>query len=259
MSIHPSAIIDPRAKIHETAVVGPFCVIGPDVTIGPGNQLANNVTIQGRTEIGPDNRIGAFATLGMPAQDKTNRDDDCQTLIGQGNDIREYVSVHRGTDKGGGITRIGDFNQIFVYSHFAHDTQVGSKCMFANCTTLAGHVIIGDCVVTGGFAGFHQFTRVGSYCMIGAMSALFQDAPPYVICTGPRAQAKGINLIGLQRNGFDETQTDLVQEVYNRYFCSGLIPAKALAAVEEISDNSELFTRFIDFGKTSKRGLVTRG
>ncbi len=259
MTIHPTALVDSKAELGKDVTIGPFCIIGPEVTIGDGCEIENNVSIKGKTTLGKKNRIGSFCTLGFPAQDKTHRDDDGITIIGDENDIREYVSIHRGTEKDRGITQIGNRNQIFVSSHFAHDTTVGDDCMLANCTTLAGHVSLGNRVVTGGFAGVHQFCRIGDFSMVGAMTAVYQDVTPYVICTGSRGKVYGLNIVGLKRAGLSEEDVIQAQNLYNQYFCSGLVPAQALAAIEKISDGSQVFERFINFIKASKRGIATMG
>ena len=259
--IHPTALVDPKAQLDSTVEVGPYSVIGPDVRIDAGTILGNHVTVQGKTTIGAKNRIGAYTSIGMPAQDKEHWPDDCLVEIGAENDIREYVSIHRGTFKHGepGVTRIGNKNQIMVYSHFAHDTEVGSHCMMANNTTLGGHVRFGSYVVTGGLSAYHQFTRVGDYAMVGGMSAGFQDVPPYCVCSGPRGQIYGINRVGLSRNGFSPEQVEAVQKLFDKYFKSGQVPSRALANLEKASDGSELYTRFIDFIKASKRGIASKG
>ncbi len=259
MQIHPTALVDPHAKLAEGVTIGPYAVIGPEVEVGKETKIENNVTLKGKTQIGERNYIGSYSTIGFPAQDKACRHDNGRVVIGHDNDIREFVSIHTGTSKEEYLTQIGNHNQIFVYCHFAHDTSLGDHCMLANNTTLGGHVKIGSHVVTGGLSAYHQFTRVGDYAMIGGMSAMYQDVPPYLMCSGSRGKAYGINVIGLKRQGFGNEEVERIQEIYNTYFCSGLIPAKALAAVETLSNGSEIYHRFIDFVKSSKRGLITRG
>ncbi|MDT8446949.1 MAG: acyl-ACP--UDP-N-acetylglucosamine O-acyltransferase [bacterium] len=259
--IHPMALVDKKAELGKDVEIGPFSVIGPDVVIGDGTVVGNHVTVQGRTTIGKKNRIGAYTSIGMPAQDKEHWPDDCLVEIGDENDIREYVSVHRGTFKHDepGVTRIGNKNQIMVYSHFAHDTEVGSYCMMANATTLGGHVRFGSYVVTGGLSAYHQFTRVGDYAMVGGMSACFQDVPPYCVCSGPRGHIYGINRVGLQRNGFSGEEVEQVQRLFDQYFKSGKVPSQAFKAIEAASDGSLLMTRFIEFIRNSKRGIASKG
>jgi len=260
MSIHSTAIVDKKAELASDVIIGPYSIIGPEVKIGKGTEIANNVTIKGKTEIGERNLIGSYSTVGFPPQDKATRfETEGRVKIGDDNDIREYVSIHCGTSKEQHLTQIGNNNQIFVYCHFGHDTSLGDNCMLANNSTLGGHVQIGSNVVTGGLSAYHQFTRVGDYAMVGGMTAIFQDVPPYVTCTGSRGKAFGVNVIGIKRRGFSDEEVEQVQEIYNTYYCSGLVPAQALATVENMSDGSELFTRFIHFVKQSSRGLVTRG
>lgn len=258
IEIHPTAIVDPKAELAEGVKIGPYSIIGPEVKIGAGTEVENHVTIKGDTTIGSNNRIGAYSSIGFGPQDKQYRDYPGRVIIGDDNDIREYVTVHLGTGKEDGLTQLGSGNQIFVHCHFAHDTRLGDNCMLANSTTLAGHVKLGSRVVTGGFAGFHQFTRVGDFCMVGAFSGVYQDIVPYSMSTGSRAKIQGLNTVGLQRNGFDSDQIARIQGIFDTYFSSGLVPGKALEAVEKLSDGSELYSRFIDFVKGSKRGLITR-
>ncbi|OGG97928.1 MAG: acyl-[acyl-carrier-protein]--UDP-N-acetylglucosamine O-acyltransferase [Candidatus Lambdaproteobacteria bacterium RIFOXYD12_FULL_49_8] len=257
--IHKTALVDSKAELDPSVEVGPYALIGPEVKIQAGTVIAGHVTIQGKTEIGKNNQIGAYCTIGLPAQDKACRNDPGRVVIGDHNDIREYVSIHRGTTKEQLLTQLGSGNQIFVYSHFAHDTELGDNCMLANNTTLGGHVKFGSNIVTGGLSAYHQFTRVGSFAMVGGMTAIYQDVPPYMLCSGGRGVAYGINRVGLQRNGFSSAQVAQIQGIYNQFFASGLVPSKALAAVKSDSDGSMIYQRFIDFIEGSKRGIVAKG
>jgi len=259
--IHPTAIIDPKAELGSGVSVGPYSVIGPDVTIGDDTVIGNLVTVQGKTSIGKKNRIGAYTSIGMPAQDKEHWADDCLVKIGDENDIREYVSIHRGTYKHGepGVTQIGSHNQIMVYCHFAHDTEIGDYCMLANNSTLGGHVRFGSYIVTGGLSAYHQFTRVGSYAMVGGMTACFQDVPPYCMCTGPRGMIYGINRVGISRNGFNAEQVGQIQDVYNRYFSSKKVPSMALKDIINQPGAPAVWERFIGFVQSSVRGIAPKG
>jgi len=259
--IHPTAIIDPKAELGAGVAVGPYTVIGPEVVIGDETVIGNMVTLQGKTTIGKKNRIGAYTSIGMAAQDKEHWVDDCLVDIGDENDIREYVSIHRGTFKHDepGITKIGSHNQIMVYCHFAHDTTLGDNCMLANNSTLGGHVHFGSNIVTGGLSAYHQFTRVGSYAMVGGMSACFQDVPPYCMCTGPRGMIFGINRVGLSRKGFDTEQIAQIQDLYNRYFASKKVPSKAFQEILQVKNPPEVWGRFIQFIETSVRGIAPKG
>ena len=256
--IHPTALVEKNCQLGGNVTIGPFSMIGAEVRIGDNTVIGNHVTIQGKTELGSHNVIGPYTSIGLSAQDKQHRNEPTRVKIGNYNEIREYVSIHRGTLGGVGITQIGDHNQIFISSHCAHDTSVGDYCMLANVTTLGGHVQIGSHVVTGGLSAMHQFCRVGDYAMVAGTTAIYQDVPPYVLCSGSRALAYGINQIGLQRNGFSVEEIATVKRLYDLFFSQGLIPKQALAKIElELEDNM-VRNRFIDFIKNSKRGLISQ-
>ena len=256
--IHETAIVDSKAEIGANVTIGPYSVIGPDVKIGDDTLIENHVTIKGKTTIGQRNSIGPYTSIGLSAQDKHHRNEPTLVEIGNDNEIREYVSIHRGTFGGKGITRVGDNNQLFVSVHLAHDTSVGDNCMLANNTTLGGHVQIGSSVVTGGLSGFHQFTRIGDFAMLGGYSVAYQDVPPYMMCTGTRAQLLGLNLIGLERNGFDKVGIEEIQKIYNIYFTSGVVPKKALELLKTEIKPGPILDRFVDFVSETKRGIISK-
>lgn len=256
--IHPTAIVDPKAEIAEGASIGPYTVIGSEVVVGEGSVIENHVTIAGKSTIGRDNSIGPYVSIGLSAQDKAHRNEPTRVEIGDGNEIREYVSIQRGTLGGTGITKIGSFNQIMVYAHFAHDTRIGDHCMLANATTLGGHVQIGSYVVTGGLAAMHQFCRVGDYAMVGGLSGVYQDVPPYLTCTGPRAKVYGINHLGLKRAAFSPEEIAHIQKIYDIYFCRGLISKKAIETLEKEIDCEKVTAPFVDFVRQSNRGILPK-
>ncbi len=258
-TIHTTALVDKRAQLGKEVKIGPFTIIGPNVELGDKTSVENHVTIQGKTKIGQNNSIGPYTSIGLSAQDKDHKNEPTRVEIGDFNDIREYVSIHRGTLGGIGFTRIGSHNQLFVSTHFAHDTLVGDHCMFANATTLGGHVQIGSYVVTGGLSAMHQFCRVGDYAMIAGTTAIYQDVPPYTLCSGARAQAFGINKIGLERNGFSQKEIGMVQQLYDLYFTKGLIPKRSLLKIEDEVEDNEIRERFTSFIKKTKRGLISMG
>jgi UDP-N-acetylglucosamine acyltransferase len=202
------AVIDPRAVVHEGArlgsdvVVGPFCVIGPEVAIGDRTRLGSHVVIDGRVSLGPDNAISPFVSLGGPPQDLKYAGEPTEVTIGARNRICEYVTVSRGTKGGGGITRIGDDNLFMAYAHIAHDAVVGSRIVFANAATLAGHVTVGDDATIGAFSAVHQHCRVGRHAYIGGFSVVTQDALPFAKTVGHKPACYGLNRIGLERKGF---------------------------------------------------------
>ncbi len=257
--IHETAIVDRQAVIGKNVTIGPYTIIGPEVVIGDDNIIDNHVTIKGRTTIGSGNTIAPYVSIGLSAQDKAHRNEPTEVIIGDKNEIREYVTIHRGTLGGTGVTRLGNDNELFVSVHLAHDTSVGDHCMLANNTTLGGHVQVGSHVVTGGMSGFHQFCRIGDYAMLGGYSAAYQDVPPYMICTGTRAQLLGLNLVGLERNGFSSEQIKEVQKIYNIYFDSGLVPKMAIETVKRQVTAGPVLDRFLDFIETTKRGIISKG
>ncbi|MDH5559906.1 MAG: acyl-ACP--UDP-N-acetylglucosamine O-acyltransferase [Deltaproteobacteria bacterium] len=256
--IHATAIVDSKAKLGKGVQVGPYSIIGEQVVIQDYTVIENHVTIKGDTVIGKNNSIGPYVSIGLPAQDKAHRNEDTKVIIGDDNEIREYVSIQKGTLGGTGITQIGSHNQIMVYAHFAHDTSVGDNCMFANATTLGGHVQMGSNIVTGGLSAFHQKCKVGDYAMVGGLSAAYQDVPPYVLCTGTRAKLFGINRIGLKRNGFTPEEIHQVDQIYNIFFCRQLVPSKALEVLKKELEDNEISRRFANFVMNSTRGLVGR-
>src|SRR3954454_22545945 len=186
MPIHPTAILDPGAQIAESADIGPSCVIGADVQIGAGTRLMANVYVEGITSVGSDNIFFPYSTVGVAPQDLKYRGERSQTHIGSRNKIREFVTIHRGTEGGGMITRISDDTLLMAYTHVAHDVQLGSHTVLANGVTLAGHVLVGDWAVIGAFSGVHQFCRVGRHCMIGGYSVVTKDVLPFSTAVNPR-------------------------------------------------------------------------
>lgn len=261
MTIHQTAVVDPMAQIHETAEIGPYAIVEGKVTIGEDTVVDAHAMISGPTTIGARNKIGPFTTIGSPPQDMHYKGEPTELIIGDDNQIREYVSIHRGTVSGKGKTVIGNQNMIMAYSHIAHDCVVGDKVILANTATLAGHVEIGDNVNLGGFVGIHQFCRIGTFSYIGGMSGISLDVPPFVILSGTRNRMRitGINKIGMRRNGMSRESIGKVEQAFKIIFRSPqLLLNDALAKVqEEIPDCSEV-NAMIEFFQTSKRGVVKR-
>lgn len=257
-NIHPTAVVDNKASIGNNVTIGPYSVIGPEVIIDADTTVENHVTIKGKTTIGKRNSIGPYSSIGLSAQDRSHRNEPTEVIIGDDNEIREYVSINRGTLGGTGVTRVGNDNQIFISVHMGHDTSIGDRCMLANMTTLGGHVQIGSHVVSGGMSGFHQFCRVGDYAMLGAYSVAYQDVPPYMTCTGSRAQLLGLNLIGLERNGFSSHQINEIQKIYTIFFDSGLVPKQALETLKSEINDKTVLDRFVEFVDNTKRGIISK-
>ncbi|HLM45697.1 MAG TPA: acyl-ACP--UDP-N-acetylglucosamine O-acyltransferase [Myxococcaceae bacterium] len=254
--VHPTAVVHPGARLHETAEVGPYSVIGEKVTIGAGTRVAPHVVIEGRTTIGERNRIFQFASVGGAPQDLKYAGEDTQLLIGDGNTIRESVTMNIGTVGGGGVTRVGNNNLFMAYSHVAHDCVVGNGCVIANGVALAGHVQLEDSVILGGLSAVHQFTRLGKHAFIAGGSMVVMDVPPYCTAQGDRAELAGLNVVGLQRHGFSEEQIGRIKEAYKILFRSKLQLAEAMDRLKaEMGGQSEI-DYLVDFVSQSKRGLT---
>lgn len=252
-----TAIVDPKAEIDENVEVGPYSIIGPDVQIASGCQIGSHTVIKGPTKIGKNNKIFHFSSIGEDPQDKKYKNDKKSCLIiGEGNVIREFCTINRGTELGGGETRIGDDNWIMAYVHIAHDCIVGSHTVLANNATLAGHVTIDDNAILGGFTGVHQFCRVGAYAISAISSVIVKDVPPYLMVCGNSAKPNGLNKEGLKRNGFSADQTDEIKQAYKYIYRKGLLLKDALAEIKPMAKKSPEIQYFYDFIKESERGIV---
>lgn len=259
MNIHPTAVIDPGARVHPSAVVGAYAVIEKGVVIGPDCVISPHAVVTGSTTLGARNTIGSFTNIGGPPQDLKYNNEDTRLEIGDDNQIREYVSIHRGTPGGRGVTTVGSGNLLMAYTHVAHDCQVGDGVIMANAATLGGHVQVGDRVIIGGLTAVHQFTRIGEFAYIGGMSGISKDVPPYVIMAGIRNQMRvtGINRIGLRRAGFDADTIRKLVQAYRIIFRSpDLLLQDALdKTLADLPDCAPV-VRLVDFFRTSKRSVV---
>lgn len=257
--IHPTAIIDPAAELDSSVSIGPYVVIEKGVRIGPATLIKPHSVITGPTTIGSGNTIGPFATIGAPPQDLKYQGEDTELVMGDNNQIREYVSIHRGTVTDKGITTVGSGNLLMGYVHIAHDCQIGDSAILANAATLAGHVQIHDHAIIGGLVAVHQFTRIGAYSYIGGLSGISKDVPPYIIVSGIRKETRvsGINKVGLRRQGFDNDTIKKIDRAYKIIFMSpDLLLQDALAqAAAQITD-CEPVDQLIEFFKTSKQGVI---
>jgi UDP-N-acetylglucosamine acyltransferase len=254
--IHPTAIIADGARIAADVEVGPYSIVGPQVTIGAGSWVGAHVVLDGNLRIGRANRIFHFASLGAPPQDKKYAGEDTTVEIGDGNTIREYVTINRGTAQDVGATRLGDDNWLMAYVHVAHDCQIGSHTVFANCTQLAGHVVIEDWVILGGFTGVHQHVRVGAHSFTGIGTHLTQDLPPYVTAAGEEGKPFGLNANGLKRRGFGAEAMNAIKRAYRTLYRSGLSLAEAKSELEKQAAASPEVRRFLDFINRSERGII---
>ncbi|HUJ17323.1 MAG TPA: acyl-ACP--UDP-N-acetylglucosamine O-acyltransferase [Nitrospirota bacterium] len=256
VSIHPTAIVHPNARIAEGVEIGPYSVIGEHVSIGKGTKVASHVLIEGWTTIGERNRIFSFSSIGTPPQDIGYRNEETYLVIGNDNVIRECATVHRATTKADRRTEIGHGNYLMAYSHVAHDCKLRNNIIMANSAGLAGHIVIEDHAILGGIVGVHQHVRIGAYAMIGGQSAIVQDIPPYVSAAGNRAQLYGLNTIGLKRRGFSDETINHLKKAYKIIFRSGMTIEEAInKVVEEFPDSREV-NYFVDFMRHSKRGVT---
>lgn len=254
--IHPQAIIDPSAKLAEGVSVGPFSMIGADVEIGAGTVVDSHVVINGPTRIGRDNHIYSFASIGCDPQDKKYAGEPTALEIGDGNTIREYVTISRGTAQDVGITRLGNNNWIMAYVHIAHDSQIGSETIFANSSTLAGHVTVEDYAILGGFTLVHQFCRVGAHCFTAMNSVISKDVLPFTMVSGHMAAPHGLNSEGLKRRGFSSDVLSQLRKAYKIIYRSNLTLEQAVEQLQPVAEGCAEVNQLLDFLKNVTRGIV---
>lgn len=257
MKISPLAVIDPKAEIAADVEIGPFCVIGPHVKIDSGCRLLNSVTLSGHMVLGRDNVIYPNVALGGPPQDRKYKGALTRLEIGSNNVIREAATIHCGTEKGGGITRVGNDNYIMVNVHIGHDAQVGSHCTFANNVMIAGHVVVHDGVAMAGCVGIHHFVTIGEYAFLGGFSRIHHDVPPFVKVDGADV-VRGINTVGLRRAGFTHADIEALEEVCRRLFYREKPFAIALAEFEMNNGINLRVKRMIEFLKRRDLGVHGR-
>lgn len=254
--IHPSAIVDPGARLGEGVSVGPYAVVGAGVEIGDGCVIGPHCVFSGPARIGRGNRFHGHAAIGGDPQDKKFAGERTELVVGDGNTFREFVTVNRGTGPGGGLTRIGDDNLFLAYVHVAHDCLVGSHTVFSNNATLAGHVTVEDWVILSGFAGVHQFCRIGEHAFVGMGCLVNGDVPPYVMVADQYAAPRGINAEGLKRRGFDGERIAAIKRAYRAVYMSGKPLAEARQELAESARDSADVRRMLEFIERSERGLL---
>ncbi len=255
--IDPTAKVHPGAELADGVTIGPYSIIGAGVQLGEGCEVGPHAVVQGPARIGRGTRIFQFASIGDDPQDKKYQGEKESRLeIGENNVIREFCTINRGTPAGGGATRIGNDNWIMAYVHIAHDCVVGDHTVFVNNATLAGHVTIEDFVVLGGFAGVHQFCRVGAYSILAAASIVLKDVPPYLLASGNPAAPGGLNKVGLERNGFSCAAIAAIKKAYRSVYREKLLLKDALKKLEEDASQDENVARFARFIQESARGIV---
>jgi len=257
MKAHPTAIIHPQAQIACSVTVGPYSIIGEGVEIGDASEVMSHVVIEGPTRIGKRNRIFHFAAVGFPCQDLKYKGEPTRLEIGDDNVFREFITLHRGTVEGGGVTRIGNHNFLMGYVHIAHDCHLGDHIIMANGASLAGHVEIGDHAILGAFCGIHQFCRIGAYSFLGSYSVVNKDILPYSKTSAERPLGVyGANQLGLERRGFGKQDLDELDKAFRLLTRSKLNTTQALAAIEARGFQSEHVRALVEFIKTSERGVV---
>jgi UDP-N-acetylglucosamine acyltransferase len=254
--IHPTALVDPKAEIGENVDIGPYSVVEKGVSIDEGTKIGPHVVIREGTQIGKRCQIYQFSSIGEAPQATAYRGEPTLLQVGDHNIIREYVTLHRGSVKGGGKTVLGNENFIMAYSHIAHDCQVGNHVVMANVATLAGHILIEDHAIIGGLVAIHQFCRIGTHAIVSGLTGVSQDVPPYTMAAGDRAKLYGLNSVGLKRHQFSEQEIKALKKAYRIIFRSGLTLEKAMKAVEE-DDIFQLpeVQHLLQFIQHSKRGI----
>ncbi|MFD2179252.1 acyl-ACP--UDP-N-acetylglucosamine O-acyltransferase [Veronia pacifica] len=254
--VHPTAIVEEGVTLGANVKVGAFSFIGKDVEIGDGTEIKTHVVVKGPTKIGKDNVIYQFATVGEACQDLKYADEPTTLEIGDRNIIRESVTMHRGTTQDKGQTIVGSDNLFMVNVHIAHDCVIGNKCVFANNATLAGHVTVGDFAIIGGMSAIHQFCVVGEHCMVGGGSIVVQDVPPFVTAQGNHCQPYGINVVGLQRRGFEKPSIRAIRAAYKEIYRSGMTLEEAKKRIAEMAQDETAISHFVDFFARSTRGII---
>lgn len=253
--VHPTASVDPKAKLADDVQVGPFAVVGPEVELAAGVELRAHAYVGGRTTLGERTRVFPFAALGEEPQDKSFSGETTELVVGRENVIREHVTVHVGTRRGGGCTRIGDDNLIMNGVHLGHDTCVGSHVIIASFCALGGHAAVEDYAVVGGLSGVHQHARVGESAMVAAMSGVTKDVPPFALVSGHRARVSGVNAVGLKRRGFSEETRSAVKHAFHLLFSSKLRLQPAIDRIRAEGPPSPEVDRLLRFLETSQRGV----
>ena len=255
-TIHPTAVVHPEARLAADVDIGPYAIVGPHVTIGAGTVVQSHVVLAGRTRIGSRNRFFQFSSIGEIPQDRKYGGEPTTTTIGDDNVFREFVSIHAGTAQDRGDTAIGNGNLFLAYTHIAHDCVVGNCTTWSNNAQIAGHVVIGDWVVMGAYAGVHQFCRVGAHAMVAAGSIVLQDVPPFTTVQGYPARPHGTNNEGLRRRGFTADEIAAVRRAYKTLYREGLTLDQARATLAQAAEETPVLLPLVEFLAEPGRGLV---
>jgi len=252
--IHSTAIVARGAKLENGVDIGPYCIVGENVKISKNTRLISHVIIE-ETEIGSDCIVYPFTTIGLPPQDVKYKGEMTKVKIGDRNIIREYITIHRASIGGDGVTEIGNDNFLMAYVHIAHDCKIGNFVTMANVATLAGHVIVEDFAVIGGLVAVHQFTKIGAYAMVGGFSGVSQDIPPYTIASGNKAKLYGLNTIGLKRHGFEESVIKELKRAYRILFRSKFTLQEAVNKIKRELRQFKEIKHLLNFIEQNKRGI----
>ncbi len=252
--IHPTAIVHPNAKIDENVTIGPFCIVGENVSISEGTELVSNVIIDGHTKIGKNNRIFHSAVIGTAPQDLKYNGEPTEVIIGDNNNIREFVTINRSAILGEPTT-IGNNNLLMTYMHVAHNCIIGNNVIIANAVNLAGHIEIDDFVTVGGMTAIHQFVKIGKYAFVGGASGVKKDVPPFTRGEGMPYKVVGLNSVGLQRKGFSKESILTIKKIYNWFYKSKMNVSQALNSLESYGELGEFEKIFVDFIKKADRGI----
>jgi len=255
-SIHPTAILEEGAEVDPGVEIGAYCTVGPRVRLAAGVVLRPHVHLAGDTDIGADTRIFSFASIGEQPQDKKYRGGVTKLVIGERNEIREYVTIHPGTEEGGGLTTVGDDNLLMGGTHIAHDCQIGNHIVMSNTAQLAGHVVVEDHAVLSANILVHQHCRIGESAMLAGGGGTIQDLTPFTIAVGAPARVVRVNQINLERRGYSSDEIKEVDQAFRTIFRSGLLPRDAFAQVREQLPDSELAGRMVSFLEKSERGFA---
>jgi UDP-N-acetylglucosamine acyltransferase len=257
MNVHPTAIVDARAKVPASCQVGPYCVIGPEVELGERCRLVAHVAIAGPTKIGGDNAFFPFCAIGMDPQDVTYQGEATRLEIGDHNEIRECVTITRGTLKGGSLTKLGSHTLIMAYAHIGHDSVIGDHCMLVNGATLAGHVTVEEWAVVGALCPVHQFVRIGAHSYVGGGTTITQDVLPFSMTSAARdTHAYGMNKVGLERRGFSQERIRKIHQAYKTLLSSKMNTSQALEKLKSQPDHGEDVDLLIRFIESSARGVI---
>jgi len=257
MNVHPTAIVDARARVHPSCQIGPYCVIGPEVELGERCHLVSHVVMEGPTKIGADNVFSPFSSIGLAPQDLSYTGEPTRLEIGDHNKIREFVTINRGTVKGGGITRVGSYTLVMAYTHIAHDCQIGNHVILANAATLGGHIIVEDYAQVGALCPVHHFVRIGAYSFVGGGTTVTRDVLPFSKTAAARdTHAYGMNAVGLERRGFSKERIRKIHHAYKVLLASKLNTSQALEKLKSEPDRGEDVDMLIRFVEASERGVI---